>query len=170
MSLLTFADARPWARAIRNAVLQKKMPPWAADPNYGKFANDRSLSQEEINTLVSWADRGALEGTPGDAPKPRQFEEGWSIGKPDVVLEMPKEFQVPASGTIPYQYIIFPTHFTEDKWIEKIEIRPGNRAVLHHAIAFARPPGAKYMKDAVIGEFLDQIYRPAAGLPAACCS
>jgi hypothetical protein len=155
MSLLTYAEVRPWAKAIRNAVLQKRMPPWGADPEFGKFANDRSLSRHEISTLVSWVDHAALEGTAGEAPKPVAFEEGWAIGRPDMVLEMPKAFEVPATGTIPYQFIIFPTGFTEDKWIEKIEIRPGDPSVLHHAIASARPPGSEYWKDAPIGKFVD---------------
>ncbi len=155
MPLQSYQEARPWAKAIRNAVLQKRMPPWDADPHYGKFGNDRSLTQEEIDTLVAWADRGALEGNPSEAPELLQFEERWSIGRPDVVLEMPKAFEVPPTGTVPYQYIIFPTNFTEDKWVEKVEIQPGNRAVVHHAIAFARPPDASYMKEAKIGEFLD---------------
>src|SRR5579864_5543095 len=85
MSLMTYQDARPWAKAIREAVVTRKMPPWFADPHVGKFANDRSLSQTEIDTLVSWADGGAKEGNTKDAPAPRQFVDGWNIGKPDLV-------------------------------------------------------------------------------------
>ena len=86
MSLLDYEHARPWAKSIKQAVLTKKMPPWFADPHYGKFSNDRSLSQAEIDTLVAWVDAGAPEGNPKDAPAPRQFVEGWNIGKPDLVL------------------------------------------------------------------------------------
>src|ERR1700724_2990019 len=85
MSFLTYQDARPWAKAIREAVLTRKMPPWFADPHYGKFVNDRSLSQDEIDTLVSWVDGGAREGDSKDAPAPVQWVDGWSIGKPDAV-------------------------------------------------------------------------------------
>src|SRR5579864_5392549 len=92
MSLLTYEDTRPWAKAIRDAVLTKKMPPWFADPAYGHFSNDRRLTPEEASTLVSWVDQGAPEGDPKDAPPPLQFTEGWTIGKPDVVYEMPVEY------------------------------------------------------------------------------
>ena len=99
MSLLTYQQARPWAKAIKEAVLLKKMPPWFADPHYGKFRNDRSLAQKDIDTLVAWAESGAPEGNPKDLPKPLRFVDGWNIGKPDMVLEMPEAFDVPASGT-----------------------------------------------------------------------
>jgi hypothetical protein len=151
MSFLSYKETRPWAKAIREAVLTKKMPPWLADPHYGKFSNDRSLPQSDIDTLVAWAERGAPEGNPKDAPKPVQFVEGWTIGKPDVVFEMPNAFDVPATGTIQYQYLVIPTHFTEDRWVQIAEARPGNRQVVHHIIAFVRPPGSKWMADAKPG-------------------
>lgn len=134
MPLLTFQQARPWAKAIRSAVLSGKMPPWQADPRYGKFANDCSLTQAEKDALVAWIDSGAREGNLADAPAPRVFTEGWRIPKPDVVFEMPHEFNVPASGAIDYQYIPVATNFTEDKWVEAVEVRPGDRAAVHHAI------------------------------------
>ena len=151
ISFLTYKEVRPWAKAIREAVITRKMPPWPADPHFGKFSNDRSLSREEIDTLVAWADGGAREGDPYEAPKPAQFAEGWGIHKPDVVFEMPNEFAVPASGTIDYQYIVIPSGFTEDKWVQELEARPGNRQVVHHIIAFVRPPGSKWLKDAQPG-------------------
>jgi hypothetical protein len=110
------------------------MPPWQADPKYGHFSNDLSMTPAEKDTLIAWIDSGASEGNLADAPKPKQFTEGWRIAKPDVVFEMPKDFDVPASGAIDYQYIPVPTNFTEDKWIEAIEVRPGSRAAVHHAI------------------------------------
>ena len=134
MPLLTYQQARPWAKAIRAALLSGKMPPWQADPRYGKFSNDLRLAPGEKETLVAWIDGGAPEGNPADAPKPRAFLEGWRIPKPDVVFEMPQDFNVPATGTINYQYISVPTHFTEDKWVQAAEVRPGNRAAVHHAI------------------------------------
>jgi hypothetical protein len=151
MSFLSYEQTRPWAKSIRQAVLTKKMPPWYADAHYGKFSNDRSLSQAEIGTLVSWADSGAKPGNPKDAPKPISFVEGWNIGKPDHVFEMQSEYVVPASGTIEYQYIVIPTGFTEDKWVERAEVRPGNRGVVHHVIAFVREPGSPWLKDAQPG-------------------
>ena len=151
MSFLTYQEARPWAKAIREAVLTRKMPPWFADPHYGKFANDRSLSQAEIDTLVSWADSGAREGDPKDAPAPVQWVDGWSIGKPDQVFEMPHDFEVPAAGTIEYQYIVIPSGFTKDTWVEAAEARPGNRKLVHHIIAFVREPGSKWLSEAKPG-------------------
>jgi len=151
MSLLSYENTRPWAKSIKAAVLTKKMPPWYADPHYGKFSNDRSLSQSEIDTLVAWADSGAKEGDPKDAPKPVSFVEGWRIGKPDVVFSMEAPFSVPASGTIDYQYIVIPTGFTEDKYVQIAEARPGDRGVVHHIIAFIREPGNPWLKDAKPG-------------------
>ena len=151
MSFLNYQEARPWAKAIKTAVLNKKMPPWFADPHYGKFANDRTLSQADIDTLVAWADTGAKEGNPKDAPKAIDFVAGWQIGKPDAVIEMPNEFDVPASGTIDYQYIVIPTSFTEDKWVQAAEARPGNTQLVHHIIAFIREPGNPWMKGAKPG-------------------
>lgn len=151
MSFLTYKDSRPWAKAIKTAVLSKKMPPWFASPEHGQFANDRRLSQEEIDTLAAWADTGAAEGSAKDAPPAASYAEGWTIGKPDVVFEMPSDFKVPATGTVDYTWIVVPTNFTEDKWVEKIEVRPGAREVVHHIVLLARPPGSAYMKAAKPG-------------------
>ncbi len=151
MPLLTYKEARPFARAIRAAVMSKKMPPWFADRQHGKFSNDTSLLLSEIETLSTWADSGAKEGDPKDAPALREFTRGWTIGKPDLVIEMPAAHKVPATGTIDYTYFVVPTGFTEDKWVEKIEIRPGAASVVHHSIVLNRPKGSTYLKDAPIG-------------------
>lgn len=146
-SMLTYKDTRPWAKAMKEAVLTKKMPPWFADPAVGHFSNDRRLTPEEIQTLVSWVDQGAVEGDPKDAPPPLQFTEGWTIGKPDVVYEMPMDYLVPAKGTVEYTYFLLPKAFTEDKWIDKIEVRPGAKSVVHHVVMYARPQGSKWLKE-----------------------
>ena len=151
MSFLTYKDTRPWAKSIREAVLTLKMPPWFADPHFGKFVNDRSLSQADINTLVAWVDGGAVEGDAKDAPAPVQWVDGWTIGKPDAVFEMPHDFAVPAKGTIEYQYIVIPSGFTKDTWVQAAEARPGNRALVHHIIAFVREPGSKWLSKAKHG-------------------
>lgn len=159
MSFLTYQDTRPWVKAIRQAVITKKMPPWLADPTYGHFANDRGLAKADLDTLIAWTDAGAPGGNPKDAPKPIEFTEGWNIGKPDVILEMPSEYQVPASGTVEYQHFIVPTDFTEDKWVQVVELRPGNRSVVHHSAVFVRPPDSKWLRQAKVGE-------PASGKQA----
>ncbi len=152
MSLLTYQQARPWAKAMKQAVLTRKMPPWFADPQYGHFRNDRSLSQKDIDTLVSWVDAGAPEGDPKELPRPAEFVDGWNIGKPDMVYEMPEAFQVPAAGTVEYQYVVLPYHFTEDRWVQMAEVRPGNRALVHHVIAYIRDSNSKWMRDKKPGE------------------
>jgi hypothetical protein len=151
MSLLNYSDARPWAKAMKVAVATKKMPPWFADAQYGHFANDRRLSQADIDTLAAWADSGAPEGNPKDAPAPITFNDGWNI-KPDIVIEMPKPFHLKANGTIDYQYVLVKGNFTEDLWVTAAEMRPGNPKVLHHGKVWVRPPGSHYMEDAEPGE------------------
>ncbi len=151
MPFLTYQQTRPWARAIREAVLLKKMPPWFAEPGYGPFANDRTLPQEEIDTLVRWADAGAPEGDAKDAPPAGHWVEDWNIPKPDLVLEMPVPFPLPASGDVEYQYIVIPTGLQQDKWVEMAELRPGSPAVVHHAVVYIREPGSAWLQDAKPG-------------------
>jgi hypothetical protein len=137
-SLLTYKDARPWARSIRQQVSQRHMPPWKADPHYGDFQNNKRLSDRDIDTIVAWVDGGAKEGDPSQLPTPPQFADGWQIGTPDLVLTMAQPFPVPATGTIPWRN--HPSNdyvFKEDTWVQAIEVRPGNRAVVHHAVAGA---------------------------------
>ena len=152
MSLISYQDARPWAKGIKQAVLARKMPPWFADPHVGTFTNDRRMSEAEIATLGAWADAGAPEGKAKDALPPLKFAEGWTIGKPEAVYEMPEEAAVPAKGTIDYTYFIVPTGFTEDKWVQFAESRPGNRAVVHHIIVYARDPGSKWLREYPVGK------------------
>jgi mono/diheme cytochrome c family protein len=141
MSLMTYDEARPYARAIKLKVVARQMPPWGADPKFGTFRNDPRLSDKEIDTIVSWVDAGAPKGDDKDLPAPPQFADGWTIGKPDAVFAMSEEFDIPAEGTIPYQYLRVPTNLTEDKWIQAIEIRPGANAHVHHVLAYTQPAG-----------------------------
>jgi hypothetical protein len=150
MSFLTYQEARPWAKAIKAAVLSKKMPPWFADPKYGHFLNDRHLSDADVKALVGWADAGAPEGNAKDKPAAVSFTEGWNI-KPDAVIGMPNAFEVPAKGILEYQYVVIPTHFEKDMWVSAAEVRPGNRTVMHHVIVYVRPPGANYLTAAKPG-------------------
>jgi len=141
MSLMTYEETRPWARAIKQRVVKREMPPFSADAPHGVFKNDPRLSQKDIDTIVAWVDGGAPKGSDRDLPAAPSFTDGWTIGKPDAIFTMTEDFQLPAEGTIPYQYIRVPTNLTENKWIKSIEFRPGNRAVVHHIIASVQPAG-----------------------------
>jgi len=152
-SMLTYEETRPWAAAIRQAVKTRKMPPWFADAHYGKFSNATALTQEEIDTIAAWVEAGAPKGDPKDMPPPANFLEGWQIGKPDLVFELPRPFEVPASGVIDYQHVIVPTGFTKDTWLQAAEVRPTDRAVVHHIIAFIREPKSNWFKGQKAGEF-----------------
>jgi len=131
MSLLTYQEARPWAKAIKAAVTARKMPPWFADQKYGHFVNDRSLKQSEIDTLAKWADSGAAEGDPKDAPAPVEWPKGgWTI-QPEVVVDMPAH-EVPAKGVLEWELIALPSPFKGDTWVTSMEILPGDMSVVHH--------------------------------------
>ena len=130
-SLLDYQNARPWAKAIKNAVVTKKMPPWFANPEYGHFDNDRSLSQVEIDTIVAWVNNGAPAGDPENAPPPVQWPEGgWNI-QPDVTVDLPA-YPVPATGVREWEQLAIPSPFKQDTWVTSVEIRPGATAVVHH--------------------------------------
>jgi hypothetical protein len=146
MALATYEQTRPWAKAIRDAVFSKKMPPWFADPCCGKFANDRSLTAPEIATLARWAESGAGKGDVRDAPPARLWPEHGNLESPDVTLELPRAVDVPAKGEIEYQYAVVPTGFREDRWIQGAEVRPGVRSVVHHVVVYIREPGETWTR------------------------
>ncbi|HKQ90499.1 MAG TPA: DUF3471 domain-containing protein [Blastocatellia bacterium] len=139
-SVLSYKDARPWAKSIREKVASREMPPWGADPRHGEFSNDTRLKQGEIDTIVAWVDGGANEGAPKDLPPAPDFSDAWLVGKPDVKLTMPEEFTLDARGTDDYIYFRVPTKFAEDKWVQAAEFRPGNKRVVHHAVVFVETP------------------------------
>jgi hypothetical protein len=143
MSLETYAQARPWARAMAQAVTLKKMPPWFAAE--GHFSNDPSLTAAQISVISEWVRSGAPEGDPKDAPARRRWPSGWAIGKPDEIVQMPQPFAIPKSGEIEYQYLILPSGFTQDQWVQRVEIQPGLRAAVHHAVVYIREPGSKWL-------------------------
>ena len=151
MPLMTYQDARPWAKAMKTATTSGKMPPWTVEPEYDRhFTNAARLTQAEVATLASWADNGAPEGDAAHKPTPVAFRDGWNL-KPDLVIEMPTDFQVPATGAIEYQYMLVKHDFKEDVWIREAEMRPGNSRVVHHGEVWVVPPGSRWMKDAVPG-------------------
>lgn len=131
MSLLDYKSARPWAKAIRAAVINGKMPPWFADPHHGKFSNDARLSTTEIETIKAWVDAGAPAGDAREMPAPPVFAEGWRMGKPDIVIDIGEDFKI-TQGQDAYEHFTVATNFTEGKWIRAAEILPGNRQVVHH--------------------------------------
>jgi hypothetical protein len=133
MSFLTYESTRPWAKAIKTAVLTRKMPPWFADPQSVELRNAPKLSPEDIATLTAWADTGAREGAPSDKPPSREWAEGWRTN-PDVIVSMKEPYKVPATGRGEIKQFIIPNPFKEDTWVSSIEIRPGDPSVVHHVI------------------------------------
>ena len=140
MPLRTFAETRPFARAIRERVVARKMPPWPADRAIGRFANDPSLTDAQIATIAAWADAGAPQGDPADMPPLPEFPDGWQLGEPDLIVELP-EVQIPATGRDLFPIPTVAVNMAEDRWIQAVEIRPGNRQVAHHAVLFAGGSG-----------------------------
>jgi peroxiredoxin len=135
-SLLTYDDARKHSATIREVVTERRMPPWHADPDYGHFSNDRSLTARDRATLLAWLDQGTPLGDPQAIPPPRKFPQGWSIGQPDAVFEIPEPYYVPAQGVVSYVYFQVPTNFKEDHWVQAAEAVPGDRSVVHHIIVY----------------------------------
>jgi hypothetical protein len=133
-SLLTYEDVVKHAETIREAVIDRRMPPWGADPHYGKFANDRHLTDAELQTLTAWIDGGRAKGDPKDAPPARQWADGWTIGEPDVIVEMPTEQDIPAAGALDYKGFKAPIPGQKEDWlVVAAELQPGVRQVVHHA-------------------------------------
>ena len=142
-SLLTYDDAKKRSARLREVLVEERMPPWHADPRFGKFVNDRRLPREEIDTLLGWIDSGTPKGDDADMPKPIEFVKGWKIGKPEQIFTMEKEFAVPESGVIDYQRFIVDPKFKEDVWVQAAECRPGNREVMHHILVYIIAPGKR---------------------------
>ncbi|HEV3142800.1 MAG TPA: redoxin family protein [Gemmataceae bacterium] len=140
-SLLTYEDAKKHGPMIQEVTEQRRMPPWHADARYGHFANERRLSRAEIDTIAGWVAAGMPKGEDADQPKPVAWPKGWIHGEPDVIFEMPEEFDVPATGTVPYRSWMIDPKFTEDKWVQIAECRPGAAGVVHHAVVYINAPG-----------------------------
>jgi hypothetical protein len=145
MPLLTYQDVSGHGSMIAEVVEQRRMPPWNADKRYGHFRNDRSLSQEEVETLLLWHSQAMPEGDKEDAPTPVVWNDEWSIAKPDMVFELPEPVNVPAEGVVPYRYYFVPTKFSEDRWVTIAEARPGCPEVVHHVIVYIAAPGRASM-------------------------
>jgi hypothetical protein len=164
MSLLTYKDARPWARAIATKVADGTMPPWHADPQYGKFSNERRLTDSQKTAIAKWVSAGAPEGNAADLPAPPAYREGWNIS-PDVVLSMTEDYPIPATGDVAYQYLEVPANFAEDRFIQAWEIRPGDRRAVHHIIVSIKPP--KEIVEQQMKRQQQQMLQRMFGAPAA---
>jgi peroxiredoxin/mono/diheme cytochrome c family protein len=160
-ALTDYRQAAGWLSMIEEVVEDGRMPPWHASPEHGRFANDARLSADEKRSIREWVAAGAPEGDPADLPPPAQFAEGWRIPKPDLVLEMPRAVEIPATGFMPYEYVEIDPKLTRDVWVRASQVRPGNPAVVHHVIAFVLPPGVDKI-DEEGGDFL-AAYAP--GMP-----
>lgn len=151
-SFVAYAETKRWAGAIAAVTRAHKMPPWFADPRYGKFSNDPSLTPADIETLSAWAAAGAPAGDPRDAPPPPHWTEGWNIPQPDVAVRMPQGITIPAHGDVEYTYEIVPTGFKEDRWVQMSEFRPSSREHVHHAVVYIRPPNSMWLRGAPVGQ------------------
>jgi peroxiredoxin len=139
-SMTSYEDVVGWADTIEEVVRQGRMPPWHANPAYGKFANDCRLSDGDKKLIADWVQGGTPQGDLKDLPPAPKFADGWRIPKPDVILTVPKAFKVPASGTVEYQFFAIETGFTEDKWVRAAEVKPSCPSVVHHVLVFVQPP------------------------------
>ncbi len=150
--LLTYENVRRHVAMIEEVVTDRRMPPWYAytdTKQFGHFVNDRRMSYHDVNTLVDWIRSGAAEGDPQDAGPNPEWPEGWQIGKPDLILEMQEEYDVPADGVINYKYFKVRPYLDEDRWVKAVEIQPGNHSVVHHITVHFAPPRRK----ALFGKF-----------------
>ncbi len=160
-SLTDYRQASGWSSMIAEVVDEGRMPPWHASPEHGRFSNEARLTPEEKKTIADWVAGGCPEGNPADLPPPVSYAEGWRIPKPDLILEMPKEVEIPAEGSMPYQHITIDPKLTKDVWVSASQVRPGNPSVLHHLVVTVLPPGVKNV-DQSGGDFL-AAYAP--GMP-----
>jgi peroxiredoxin len=160
-SLTDFRQAAGWSSMVAEVVDEGRMPPWHASPDHGKFSNEARLTSLEKKTIADWVKGGSPEGNPADLPPSVAYAEGWRIPTPDLVLEMPKDVEIPAEGSIPYQHITIDPKLTKDVWVRASQVRPGNPSVLHHLVVYVLPPGVKSINETG-GDFL-AAYAP--GMP-----
>ena len=146
MSLSNYQETRPWARSIKRYVSNRTMPPWFANPAHGEFTNNPSLSKKEIATIVKWVKSGAPEGDPANMPKHPEFTQGWQMGEPDAIIELP-EVSIPADGNDIFPNVEFSPDIDDSQWLRAIEIRPSNRDVAHHVVIFMSTAGAMSLRD-----------------------
>lgn len=146
-SLMTYQEARPYSHLIRLMTQTRQMPPWKASAECGDFEGVRRLSQGEVDTIARWVDGGSPEGDPAHLPPPLEFKDGWAMGEPDLVLTMPQPYTPPARAEM-YRCFPIPAANSEMKWVSAIDVRPGDRATVHHVIAFLDSNGDSTTLDA----------------------
>jgi mono/diheme cytochrome c family protein len=143
-SLISYEDVAKRAKLITKVTRSRYMPPWHAAHGYGEFADERRLTDEQIAVIGEWVKRGMPRGDMRSTPKVPEFPDGWQLGKPDLILEMPAGFQVPADGPDIYRNFVLPTGLAEDKWVRAVEFHPSARKAVHHAIfSFVRGGAVK---------------------------
>ncbi len=133
-SLITYDDVKKRGALIATVTGSRYMPPWHAAHGFGEFADERRLSDAQIAAIADWVKQGMPEGDPKKTPAPPQFTEGWHLGQPDLILEMPSAYELPASGPDVYRNFVVPSHLTEDKWVRAIEFHPSARRAVHHVL------------------------------------
>ena len=163
MSLRDYKEVRPWAKAIKQQVATRTMPPWHADPAIDKFSNDRRLTDAEVATIVKWVDAGVPEGNSADLPKLPEFTDGWAFGKPDMVLDTGTDYPIPGQGVVAYQYFKVDPGFKEDTWIQGAEARPTQRSQVHHILVFVQQ--GKQRAARAGEQFSDMLIGYAPGVP-----
>ena len=141
-AMSNYEKVKGWSSMIREVLLEQRMPPWHADPHHGKFANDRSLTPEQVQTLLTWIDQDKPRGTGADplVAQPPPEVADWPLGKPDYIVSMPKEVEIPATGIFPYRYVVVDSPINEDVWLRAAIVKAGNRKVLHHCLVFLYYP------------------------------
>ena len=146
--LATYEQARKRAGQIVAETAERRMPPWKADPGVGvPFAHSKALTAGEIATLAAWAEAGAPSGNLAEVPTPPSFSTGWALGVPDLVVEAPEDYAIPASGEDVYRCFVIPTNLPKDMYVSAVEYRPGNRKVVHHIIGYVDTSGEGRKKD-----------------------
>lgn len=147
MPLVTLDQIRPYAKPMVDRVKAGTMPPWYSDKCCGQFSPEHTLTREEISAIEAWVSSGMPEGKKKDAPKPVKWEEQWRIDGPSVVVSLPRAFDVPANAQIPDQFVILPLDLAEDKWASAVEIHPGDRSVVHHAVLYVRSKDSPWLRE-----------------------
>ncbi len=147
-TLLNYQDVKKRAKQIGIVAEHRIMPPWKAEPGFGEFKDSRFLTKDQIQTINDWVGEGAPEGNPADLPPAPKFASGWTLGQPDMVAEPSEEYSLNAEGRDVYRNFVIPTSLTENRWVSAIEVRPGNRKIVHHVLVYLDTSGAARRLDA----------------------